>query len=234
MVTILVDDRELRSGIPAILERLGARVKVERLEIADYVAGSTGVERKYAHDFLSSIVDKRLFEQAKYLSSAYERAVVIVEGDLERAISNRKIGFPQAYGALVSLLDLGVHVFTVRNHRETAWLIFSLARREEKRRGKRYLAPVKVRVVKYNKGVLNIQLNLVSSIPGISIETAHKILMHFGTPRRFFKASSAELRKVQGLGEKRIKKIIEVLDTDYRALSKLEGQSGIDEDINYR
>ncbi|RLE68506.1 MAG: hypothetical protein DRJ43_05485 [Thermoprotei archaeon] len=223
LITVIVDRRELRSDVPSVLRELGANIEVDSLEAADYVCGRAGIERKSAHDFLSSIVDKRVFEQAKYLVKAYPKAVIIVEGSLEKAIARRGIGPPQVYGALAALLDMGVSVLMSGNPRETGWMIYSIARRESVKDHKKYLSPVKVRVLKYNKSVANAQLNLIASIPGVSAELAHRILVHFGTPRRFFKASSSELRRVPGLGDKRVRRILEVLDTDYRSALLFSG-----------
>jgi len=222
VVQILVDRRELRSEVPKLLENLGAKIVVEDLDIADYVCGTIGIERKTAHDFLSSIVDKRLFEQARDLLKAYQKAVVIIEGSLDRALKYRKIKQPQAYGALAALFDMGVSVLNSTGPLETAWIVFSIARRQEKKEDRKYLPPVKIKVPRYNKGVAAVQLNMVASIPGINVELAHRILSYFGTPRKFFKASSSELRRVPGLGDKRVKKIIEVLDTDYRIACMLD------------
>ena len=230
LITITVDRRELRSEVPSVLRELGAKVEISNLEIADYACGRTGIERKSAHDFLSSIVDKRIFEQAKYLVKAYPKAIVIVEGSLEKAIARRKIGSPQVYGALAALLDMGVSVLMSSNPRETGWMIYSIARRESIKDHRKYLPPVKIRVPKYNKSVANVQLNLIASIPGISTELAHRILVHFGTPRRFFKATGSELRKVPGLGDKRVRKIIEILDTDYRSALLFSGMQVKPED----
>jgi ERCC4-type nuclease len=69
---------------------------------------------------------------------------------------------------------------------------------------------------------------MVAAIPGISRELAHRILMHFKTPRKFFKASPAELRRVEGLGEARIAKILEALDTVYPPVYMSEGNPSAD------
>ena len=215
-VEVVADDRERKSGVVEELERLGVRVRVERLDVADYMVGrSYGVERKTPHDLINSIIDRRLFEQARYMSRAFERSVVVVEGDLGAALAVRDVRAAQVYGALAALVDMGLSVMFTRSYVETALLIYSLWRRAAAGGRERYLPPVKLRVVKYNKGVAVAQLNLVASLPGINVELAHRILSHFKTPRRFFKASSAELRRVPGLGDKRVRKIIEVLDTVY-------------------
>ena len=87
-IVVRVDDRERRAPVLPELLRLGVRVSIERLEVGDYVVGDTyGIERKTADDLVDSIIDKRLFEQAKLLREAYEKPLIIIEGDLEETVA---------------------------------------------------------------------------------------------------------------------------------------------------
>ncbi|RLE99462.1 MAG: hypothetical protein DRJ57_02285 [Thermoprotei archaeon] len=217
---LVVDYRERGSRVVRELERLGAPLKFEKLDVGDYlVSTDTCIERKTCNDFLSSIVDKRLFEQARYMRQAYAKPILVVEGDFERALLYRRFNYPQVYGALAALLDMGVHVLRTQSAVETAYTIFYLYKRSVERRNRRYLPPAKIKVIKSNKSLEVVQLNLIATIPGLSYELAHRILMYFKTPRRFFKASPAELRRVKGLGSSRIARIVEILDTIYPPLA---------------
>jgi len=211
---ILVDYRERGSGVPELLRAMGVEVELGKLEVGDYlIDGTVCIERKSCDDFLSSIVDRRLFEQARLLVGACERPIVIVEGEPSAALAHRRIGYPQFLGAVAALVDMGVSVVFTRDRYETAEVISEIhrlcsarGRHEARREG--------VRVVERpNRSIEVVQLNMLASIPGISRELAHRILMHFKTPRRFFKASPSALRRVSGLGRARVAKIIEVLDT---------------------
>ncbi len=83
-IVVYVDNRELRSGVPKHLKELGgAEVEVKTLDVADYVVSEdVGIERKSANDFIQSIIDGRLFDQVERLKRAYEKPVIIVEGEL--------------------------------------------------------------------------------------------------------------------------------------------------------
>ena len=60
---IIVDEREIMSGIPKLLSAIGVKTEVKTLPIGDYiVASETVVERKSIRDLLSSIFDGRLFD----------------------------------------------------------------------------------------------------------------------------------------------------------------------------
>lgn len=224
---IVVDYREKNSGVVGELAKLGAPLRFDKLDVGDYlVAGEVVIERKSCNDFVSSIIDKRLFEQARYMLQAQRKAVIIVEGDFAEVLAYRKIGYPQIYGAIAALVDIGVSVLRTGSAVETAYAIFYLYKRYADSTKKGYLQPVKIKVVKSNKSIENVQLNMIAAIPGISRELAHRILLHFKTPRRFFKASPAELRRVEGLGEARIAKIIEALDTVYPPVFLSDSGSG--------
>ena len=60
---IIVDQREKNSLVAHELIHLGARIKFERLPVADYLIGNIAVERKTTSDFISSMINKRLLRQ---------------------------------------------------------------------------------------------------------------------------------------------------------------------------
>lgn len=214
-----MDHRERGSRVVEELAGMKAPLKFEALDVGDYVIGrEIGIERKTCSDFLSSIADKRLFEQVNYLRQAFARPILVVEGDFNEVLRYRGFKDYHVYGAMAALLEMEVQVVRTVEPRETAGLIFYLYKRAISRRDKRYVAPAKLRVLRKNRGVDVVQLNMVSSIPGISGELAHRMLEHFKTPRRLFNASLAELLKVKGLGYERARRIIEVLDTAYPSL----------------
>ena len=64
------------------------------------------------------------------------------------------------------------------------------------------------------------QLSVLCSLPGIGEKFAVRMLTKFGTPLKVFSATTAELAKVEGLGEARAKKIKKTLDTKSKFLKK--------------
>jgi ERCC4-type nuclease len=80
--TIIVDDREAGSPVPAALQQLpGVRVIFKRLPVGDYVIdGRCVFERKTVVDFAESIADGRLFAQATRLVSLTQLAALLLEG----------------------------------------------------------------------------------------------------------------------------------------------------------
>ena len=55
-------------------------------------------------------------------------------------------------------------------------------------------------------------------MPGIGEKFAVRLLTKFGTPLKVFSATTAELAKVEGLGEARAKKIKKTLSTKSKLL----------------
>jgi ERCC4-type nuclease len=79
---IVVDDREPHEVIVQALQGCGYdSIEVRRLAIGDYMVNeSLLVERKSLRDLIASIIDGRLFLQAKRLADADLPAALILEG----------------------------------------------------------------------------------------------------------------------------------------------------------
>src|SRR3989337_4157601 len=86
---VCVDSNEA-SARPDIVNNLrmaGCEVEVRKLPICDYVVSDRcGIERKNARDFISSMKDLRLFNQAREISACYEKPILALEGHLQRAL----------------------------------------------------------------------------------------------------------------------------------------------------
>lgn len=80
-INITIDDRERN---PAILNCLreteNSSMKIDRLANGDYLLNNLTVERKTSPDFVQSIKDGRLFQQASCLSSLNNPCMMILEG----------------------------------------------------------------------------------------------------------------------------------------------------------
>ena len=81
-MVVVVDDRERPSGVLTELEKLeGVTIKIEQLSVGDYcIDGAVLFERKTAADFAQSLIDGRLFGQAKRMATSSLRPAYIIEG----------------------------------------------------------------------------------------------------------------------------------------------------------
>ncbi len=203
LIRVVVDYRERGSGVFEDLKRYDVRIETRALDIGDYlVSDRVVIERKSMEDFCSSIKDGRVFKQAQKMSE-YEKPVILVtDGDM----TIRPASFLGAISSL--MLDYGMSVVMV-DEIFAAQFIYRLAYREQTKE-RRHPA---VRHSK-PKGIREMQIYLLSGLPGINSSLGGRILDEFGTPLAFF--NSGEKSKVRGLGEKKIKRIEEILTRDLR------------------
>jgi len=190
------------------LKKLGAVVNEQSLEIGDFVCSEKVViERKAHSDFISSIIDGRIFEQAKNLKENFEKPIIIIEG-----YSFHNINENVLKATIASLiLDFGISLLSTRNPSDTAKTIFWLAKREQLERR----ASVGIKVGKKPKEMRRLQEFIVASIPNISSTLAKRLLKKFGSVEKIFTAEEDELKKVEGIGEKLAKKIRKILTIRY-------------------
>jgi DNA excision repair protein ERCC-4 len=189
---VLLDHREMRSGIPATLAAWGIDSVPEQLPAGDYILSDRlVVERKTGSDLASSIKDRRLFEQIDRLSAAYARVVLIVEGE--------PVHISQASwkGALARVLVAGVSVLRTEDPRDTAAWLARLYRLEGKGPSEPRGRP---RPRRPTGDLGAVAEDVLTCLPGISTVGARRLLAHFGSLAAVFAADEAELRRVTGIG----------------------------------
>lgn len=209
---IVVDQREEASGIPRILKSMGVRIERRILEEGDYVVfPECAVERKEAHDFVQSLFKGRLFDQANRLSAAYKTPVIVVEGDMSTIMQG--LSRPRSiWGALATLtLKHGIHLFFTNNTRETADLLYTLSKQQKSIKS---TGPFVHRKFKKDP-TSKTQIRILSTLPGIGPKLAMRLLNSFGSLRRIFSASIAELTLVEGIGRVKAGRIGDMLDRTY-------------------
>jgi DNA excision repair protein ERCC-4 len=213
-VRIYADVREDQSGIPSLLEASGILVIRKSLPIGDYVVSEDAViERKTAGDFLKSLFDGRLFDQASRAVEAYDNLLYVIEGNPWR-IARRMNRERQYYSALITLaVDYNAKVIYSGGPRDSAFIIESIARRVAERREGR-TSPV-LKGKPKSASIRDWQVYILQAFPGVGAKTAAKIMERFQTIERFCRASVAELSQVEGLGEKRAEEIKKLLITPF-------------------
>ncbi len=210
---IIVDEREKKSGIPELLKSVGLNLEMKTLPIGDYiVAPETIVERKSIRDLMASVFDGRLFDQCARLKEHFEHPVVLMEGNVDEIeeITENPLIF---YGAISTVvLDFKIPVIPTPSAAHTAKLLVSMCSRKDTPKGP-YL-----KKIKKSNDLEKQQLSVLCSLPGVGEKFAIRMLTKFGTPLKVFGATTAELSKVEGLGEARAKKIKKTLDSKSKFL----------------
>ncbi len=214
-LTVFVDSREGNSNVIRDLDLIDVDVKIKAMTVADYqVSDDVAIERKTAKDFVDSIVDKRLFKQARMMMEEFKKPILILEGD------DFYSGFinPNAIrGSIASIaLDFGISIIPTRGPEDTAAMIKRIASREQK--GER--PTIQLRTEKKPVNLWEQQLFIIESLPNIGPVSAKKLLEHFGTVSNVLNASEDELQEVEGIGKKTAENIRKVLDDQYLNFKK--------------
>ena len=211
MVKIVVDSRE-PDVIAVLLVQLGVEVERRSVTPGDYILSSEcAVERKTTQDFFNSLFSGRLFEQVERLKAAYTKPLMIIEGDVGEELVNRLN--PRAFwGALLKLqMDYNLPTINTYNTLQTVDLLVTLAKRLQQQTRE----PIKLRHKPKILSERERQIYAVCGLPGIGEGLAIRLLSHFGSVRRVYSASKAELMKVEGIGEVKAERITKLLDTPF-------------------
>ncbi len=206
---IFVDTREIYSGIPDLLS-LKADIEIKQLAVGDYVlSDKIVVERKRAEDFIESLINKRIFNQIERLKEAYEKPILIIE---DEGLFSRNVNRRAIYGAIAYILtECNIPVIRTRDAEETASLIYAIAVREQFKKKKE----VSLRGKKPNMSIKEKQQFIIEGLPNVSAILAKRLLNHFGSVKNIINASLAELKRVEGIGEKKAKAIKEVIEAKW-------------------
>ncbi|MGC8885184.1 MAG: ERCC4 domain-containing protein [Candidatus Nanoarchaeia archaeon] len=211
-IVIFVDSREPKLAEQLFL--LGAKVIPTQLKVGDFIISERlGCERKTIEDFVASLIDGRLFAQAKELKETFARPFFVLEGEFERLFSVKNVSKQALYGALASLLfDWEIPIIFTKNISETALLLYTIANREQNKDRKNLLNRTEKPVL-----LPEAQLYFIESLPQIGPEVAKALLKYFGSPKAIVNATEEELKKVEGVGEKRAALLKQIFETIYKS-----------------
>jgi ERCC4-type nuclease len=217
---VLVDYRE-RSILPEIEDVLG-EYELVNLPVGDFliILDEYGVliERKSAQDFINSMKTNRLWEQMHRLMASevlgYEirRRALLLHYYLEDELLLSGFGWNHIMGALMEIqFKYGIPVF----HAESAEALREFFRilikreREGKNEGeieKRWMRIPPKRVMSEEEW----KIYALSSLPYIGEKLARNLLNHFGSIEKIARANIIELKKVEGIGDKKARQIYKI------------------------
>jgi DNA excision repair protein ERCC-4 len=208
-IHLIADDREAISGIPDLLARMPeVELRIGRLVVGDYrVEESVLIERKTTSDFAQSLVTGRLFEQAARMEKLDLRPAYILEGKSAdwTALGVRREALQ---GALITLMVIfDIPVLRAMDAAETAHLILYAGQQLARLRDPHH-APSRQAKAKRKR---TRQLRLLQTLPGIGSERARLLLGHFGSIRACFEAQMDELQKIDGIGPRTARAILDTI-----------------------
>ncbi len=211
-IKIFADNREKGSGVIKELVDLDVDLRLEQLDCADYILSSrVGVEFKQMSDFCQSIIDGRLLEQVKNLKNAFERPLIIVEGE-EDIYSQRNI-HPNAIRGMFATIAVsyGIPVLYTKNFKDTAALLNIIAKREQDEGGKDFSMHADKKPLTLKEQ----QEYVVSCLPSVGPLLAKELLKQFNSVKDIMNANEKDLQKVEKIGKKIAKNIRDVVDSKY-------------------
>ncbi|MGH7601145.1 MAG: ERCC4 domain-containing protein [bacterium] len=215
-ITIIADLRERASGIPRALSEKGLEVRMQRLEIGDYLlTPKIAVERKTTADFIQSIFDKRLFAQVGALRMSFPCPILLLEkcGSPSREIHPSAVRGAMLY---VSLLNR-IPIIHTENAADTVEMLFAMAQLVHRETAQEFSLHSKRRSSSPQKT----QRYILETIPGIGPHLAKALLQQFGNLQAVFNAAPDDLMEVPGIGRGRAEKIRMLLQRDYRSGQQL-------------
>jgi len=190
---IIVDYREKNSLVISALIRLGIEIEFRELKVADYIVKDVAIERKTINDFVSSMLNKRLFNQIQELQQ-YKNRLLLIEGIEEQELYSDEEGGVNGNairGFLLSiLLKHNIPIIFTKNAEDTAKFISVLSKKQKKEMA-----------LKTKKRILNKKEQLqfiIESFPGIGPKTAQKLLTKFKTIQNIINAPEQELKETIG------------------------------------
>jgi ERCC4-related helicase/ERCC4-type nuclease len=210
-VKIFVDVRERNNTIiEALKDR--AVIEVRQLPVGDYLLSDrVCVERKTVDDFLQSIVDKRLLQQLSELRRNFVMPVLILEG-LGDMYSRRDIHPNAIRGALASIaVDFEASIIPSCGEEDTAGILYAIAKREQIDEGR----VVALRGERKPLLLKEKQRYIVESLPNVSAVLADRLLKEFGSVEGVMTAPESELKRVEGIGDKKASEIRKTVKNSY-------------------
>ncbi|MBD3255414.1 MAG: hypothetical protein GF383_09990 [Candidatus Lokiarchaeota archaeon] len=216
---IIIDHRETK--LKDILDQNeNILYESKQLDIADIVISEDiAIERKEGFDFVSSIMDNRLFEQLIRLKDTYETPILILEGLNDDVFENTGMRISSIYGALSYIsYKLGISVIPTRNIEDTAIVVERIAYREQVKDD----APVLSRKAPKKMSNEERRTFIIEGLVDIGPKKAETLIKNFKTPYQVFKAIkhtkilytrtgnvkgiNGPLKKIKGIGPKFVSK----------------------------
>lgn len=208
---IIIDVHEPKSTI-RLLENKNVEFKRDFLEVGDYLLpDNIAIERKRGDDFLHSIIDGRLWEQARNLSQFEHPVICIVSSDLWKDMyfsKNRHI-HKAYYGALATLLSkFSIPVITFSSEEDFIDFVSQLHSKIMSEKPSSRPSPL----TRKPKSLQERKENCLAMIEGISITKARQLLDCFGSIKNIANSNVDELRLSPGIGKKLAENIYKTLN----------------------
>lgn len=211
---IIVDSRELNGGVPKALDLFcqdTVEFEVQTLAVGDYILSDrVAAERKETDDFWKTAFERReLFSQLGDLKKAYDRAILIIEGD---GLYSRNVN-PNVVRGIISAIevDMYIPIIYTKDQHDTAMYLSRIAQREQIEERK----PLSVHGKRSHMDIDQQREYIVSAICDIGPLTAKRLLEHFETVENVMTARDCDLMNINKIGPETARKIRNIVGGKY-------------------
>ena len=202
---IIVDNREKNSLVASELISLNNKIEFKQLEIADYIIGETAIERKTISDFISSMLNKRIFQQLKNLKQ-YEKALLIIENYQNLDLRDTNLNENAVKGLILSIsLEYKIPIIFAKNEKDTALYLTLIANKKNSE------SSLRAKLKRSDPEILQFVLE---GLPGIGPKTSKIILDKYKTIKNAVNAKEEELKTL--LGNKKSEKFLYFINKIYK------------------
>ncbi|MGC9122839.1 MAG: helix-hairpin-helix domain-containing protein [Thermoplasmata archaeon] len=218
---IILDYRE-RKIIPLMFE-IDNRIDLYNLPIGDIVIPINEyailIERKTPQDFSSSIKTRRIFDQASrifnenyILNYKINKKLLLIHGDFNDEYNFEGLKISSIYGAILDLrYRYKIDVFIAYNDYYLKEFLRILKKREIEGKDEREIENMWERRPLKSDDVESWKIYVLTSLPYVGEKTAKLLIDKYKTIENITKANISDLMKIPGIGEKKAKKIYEIL-----------------------
>ena len=196
-----------------LLKYYGHDVTIQHQKLGDICSEHCIVERKEFNDYVSSIIDRRLFSQTKRMMYSDKPSFLLVHGvwDIKRHITEKQVG-----GAIASTLvrtAIPTLVLLTRDKRQElknfSQAMYVAGKICEKVEEGKFLEPKLYK--RWHKPQVPYRILKLAVLLGVPKLVAARLLKEFKSIRGVCNASFQELLRVEGIGEVRAQNIIKLV-----------------------
>jgi ERCC4-type nuclease len=224
-VMLTIDSREnsdLSNMVEITAKKFNLSIERQWIEVGDYVAGNVCFEAKSTHDFLSSLMSKRMWTQIDNMDRCYETNIIIIHGTLAEALSytdystskmpirrKKQLLTNKFYGGLGRIaMDTDMKPLWVADERTAANIICTMAKMQPMDRPE--IKPHLHKRITTD----DLRINMLSHIKGVSENKAKKLLDQFGCLMEIGDLTKTDLCRLDGIGETTAKRILDVFNSE--------------------
>ncbi len=183
---IILDNREQK--LMKIIDKNHKLIEydMEQLDIGDIIVSkNVAIERKEGSDFITSLMDNRLFEQLLRMKETYPKPILILEGLKDDVFENTGMNIKSIYGALAFIsYKLEIAVIPTRNIEDTAIVVERVAYREQIKDE----MPVLSRTAPKNMDIFQRRCFILEGLLNVGPRKAEQLIEKFETPFKVFEA----------------------------------------------